>query len=218
MSTALLGIFGGTFDPIHFGHLRLAQELAEGLNLAEIRFIPAGHPPHRDQPNVPAAQRLDMVRLALAGNERFVLDEREIRKNTPSYTVETLTELRQELGESQPFCLLLGADAFLGLTTWHRWQTLFELTHIAVAHRPGFSQVLWEDSMPEALKQELARRLQTTPQALHESPAGKIITFPITALDISATGIRNTIKRGKNPRYLLPDGVLQYIQQNHLYQ
>lgn len=218
MSARPLGIFGGTFDPIHFGHLRLAQELAEGLELEEVRFIPAGYPPHRGKPGMSAIRRLDMVRLAIAGNERFVLDEREILKQAPSYTVETLAELRRELGETQPLCLLLGADAFLGLATWHRWQELFDFTHIAVAQRPGFSPMAWEDSMPEVLKKELQRRLQTSPQNLKETPAGAVVMFSITALDISATHIRNAIKSGNNPRYLLPDAVLQYIQQNHLYQ
>jgi nicotinate-nucleotide adenylyltransferase len=218
LSALPLGIFGGTFDPIHFGHLRLAQELAEGLALEAVRFIPAGCPPHRTSPSVSAAQRLDMVRLAIAGNRRFVLDEREILKPTPAYTVETLAELRQELGAAQPLCLLLGADAFLGLMTWHRWQALFDFAHIAVAQRPGFSLSAWEDTMPEALKKEFQRRLQVSPQNLKETPAGSVVTFSITALDISATAIRNAIKSGKNPRYLLPDEVLQYIQQNYLYQ
>jgi len=218
LSTRPLGIFGGTFDPIHFGHLRLAQELAEGLALEEVRFIPAGSPPHRGKPGVSTTQRLDMVRLAIAGNDRFMLDEREILKQAPSYTVETLAELRRELGETQPLCLLLGADAFLGLATWHRWQELFDFAHIAVAQRPGFSAMAWEDSMPEALKKELHQRLQTSSQVLQETPAGAVVMFSITALDISATYIRNAIKNGNNPRYLLPDAVLQYIQQNHLYQ
>lgn len=218
MSAHPLGIFGGTFDPIHFGHLRLAQELAEGLALAEVRFIPAGVPPHRDNPSVSAVQRLDMVRLAIAGNDRFVLDEREILKQAPSYTVETLAELRRESDGTQPLCLLLGADAFLGLATWHRWQELFDFAHIAVAQRPGFSPMAWEDNMPEVLKKEFHRRLQTSPQVLQDTPAGAVVMFSITALDISATYIRNAIKSGKNPRYLLPDRVLQYIQQNHLYQ
>lgn len=218
MSALPLGIFGGTFDPIHFGHLRLAQELAEGLALEEVRFIPAGFPPHRGTPGVSATQRLDMVRLAIAGNDRFVLDEREILKQTPSYAVETLAELRQELGGTQPLCLLLGADAFMGLATWHRWQELFDFAHIAVAQRPGVSPMTWEGSMPEVLKKEFHRRLQTSPQTLKETPAGAVVMFSITALDISATHIRNAIKSGKNPRYLLPDEVLQYIQQNHLYQ
>ena len=217
MSALPLGIFGGTFDPIHFGHLRLAQELAEGLALAEVRFIPAGCPPHRGKPGVSATQRLDMVRLAIAGNERFVLDEREILKQAPSYAVETLAELRRELGGTRPLCLFLGADAFMGLATWHRWQELFDYAHIVVAQRPGFSSMAWEDNMPEALKKELHQRLQTSPQVLRETPAGAIVMFSITALDISATYIRNAIKSGKSPRYLLPDAVLQYIQQNHLY-
>lgn len=212
-----IGIFGGTFDPIHFGHLRLAQELAAGLGLARIRFIPAGHPPHRSEPRVSSRDRLEMVRLAIAGNPLFVLDEREIQKPGPCYTVDTLTELRRELGANQPLCLLMGADAFLGLTTWHRWRELFDLAHIAVAHRPGFPQVTWADAMPEVLRQELKRRLRDDARLLGADAAGSVFAHTITPLDISATHIRNGLASGQSPRYLLPDAVLDYIQDKGLY-
>ena len=217
MSNQAIGIFGGTFDPIHFGHLRLAQELGSGLKLDEVRFIPTGRPPHRNPPAVSSAQRLEMVRLAVAGNSLFVLDPREIFKEQPCYTVDTLTELRGELGYEQPLCLLMGSDAFLGLTTWHRWQELFGLAHIIVAHRPGFPRIAWADSVPDALKQELRRRLQDSPEGVHEAPAGLVIAQPITALAISATFVRNGLQSGVSPRYLLPDAVLEYIEANRLY-
>ena len=217
MSNQAIGIFGGTFDPIHFGHLRLAQELGSGLKLDEVRFIPTGRPPHRNPPAVSTAQRLEMVRLAIAGNPLFVLDPREIFKEQPCYTVDTLTELRGELGYEQPLCLLMGSDAFLGLTTWHRWQELFGLAHIIVAHRPGFPRIAWADSVPDALKQELRRRLQDSPEGVHEAPAGLVIAQPITALAISATFVRNGLQSGVSPRYLLPDAVLEYIEANRLY-
>ncbi len=211
-----IGIFGGTFDPIHFGHLRLADEMAEALAFATVRFIPAGTPPHRTRPRTGAHHRLQMVQLAIAGNPRFVLDDREVDLPRLSYTVETLTSLRDELGAAQPLCLLLGADAFLGLTTWHHWQDLFTLAHIAVAHRPGFPQSTWKDAMPEALRAELEARM-AHPQDLTSAAAGLLVTRPITALDISATHIRDTLRAARSPRYLLPNAVLDYIQANQLY-
>ncbi len=212
-----IGIFGGTFDPIHYGHLRLAQELATGLRLRQIRFIPAGHPPHRSEPCVSSLHRLEMARLAIAGNPSFALDDREISRPGPCYTVDTLTELRRELGPDQPLCLLMGADAFLGLTTWHRWQELFDLAHVAVAHRPGFPQVTWADGMPDVLRRELRQRLRENGHLLHRSAAGSIFAHTITPLDISATHIRNGLAAGHSPRYLLPDAVLDYIQSKGLY-
>lgn len=156
-----------------------------------------------------------MVKLACAGNPLFAVDDREIRRQGPSYTVDTLTELRVELGPDQPLCLMLGADAFLGLPTWHRWQDLFGLAHIAVAHRPGFAS--WADSMPPALQQALAARQTNGPSALAKAPAGQLLIYPITPLDISASHIRTELQQGKSPRYLVPDAVLDYISQNQLY-
>lgn len=212
-----IGVFGGTFDPIHYGHLRLAQELAFGLGLDEVRFVPAGQPPHRAAPQVSAPQRCDMVRLAIAGNPLFALDDREVLKHGPCYTYDTLSELRHELGGAQPLCLLLGTDQFLGFATWHRWQEIFELAHVVVAHRPGFPQITWTDSLPHALQQELNNRMQTNPQALSDAPCGAILPYVITALDISASHIRMGLRTGISPRYLLPDAVLDYIQTYHLY-
>lgn len=158
-----------------------------------------------------------MAKLACAGNPLFAVDDREIRRTGPSYTVDTLTELRAELGPDQPLCLLLGADAFLGLATWHRWQDLFGLAHIAVAHRPGFAQSGWADSMPPALQQALAARQTADPSALAKAPAGHILSYAITPLDISASHIRTDLQQGKSPRYLVPDAALDYISQNNLY-
>ncbi|HUW50355.1 MAG TPA: nicotinate-nucleotide adenylyltransferase [Sulfuricella sp.] len=216
--TSPIGILGGTFDPIHFGHLRLAQELAGRLGLREVRFVPAGLPPHRTQPFAPAQQRLEMVRLGIAGNPLFALDEREIFKPTPSYTVETLLDLRRETGAAQPLCLFMGTDAFLGLTSWHRWRELFELAHIVVAQRPGFSGLgRAAAAMSPELRDMLNRRLVNEPEALDDASAGAIFVQTITALDISATQIREELMAGQSPRYLLPDAVLDYIQTNGLY-
>jgi len=215
-SPILTGILGGTFDPVHFGHLRLAQELAERLALAEVRFVPSGVPPHRAPPAVSPAHRLEMVRRAIAGNPRFTLDQREVDKTTPGYAVDTLGELRAERGADASLCLLMGADAFLGLNTWHQWEALFDLAHIVVALRPGFFRDSWEEAMGEALRRQLARREQVV-EDLRRAPAGGIVVKEMTPLDISATRIRRQLRRGASPRYLLPDAVLEYIQDNRLY-
>jgi nicotinate-nucleotide adenylyltransferase len=218
MATAPIGIFGGTFDPVHFGHLRLAQEIAESMHMAEVRFIPSGTPPHRAAPQVSAAQRLTMVQLAVSGNPMFTVDDREIRRTGPGYTIDTLIELRREAGATRPLCVMLGADAFLDLATWHRWHELFSLAHLIVAHRPGFPPELWPQRMPQPLAREYNARLLHQPFAIHLSPAGGIATQAIAALDISASMIRDSLARNVSPRYLLPDPVLEYILSNNLYQ
>lgn len=217
MSSAPIGILGGTFDPVHYGHLRLAQEVGEGLKLQEVRFVPSGTPPHRTAPRISAVERLAMVRLAVRDNPLFTVDERETRRSGPGYTVDTLTELRQEIGATRPVCLLVGADAFLDFATWSRWHELFTLSHIVVAHRPGFPVDTWQDRMPQPLAREYASRTLRQPLAVHLAPAGGIVIIPIAALDISATMIRDCIRAGASPRYLLPDSVLDYIQTKQLY-
>ena len=217
MATAPIGILGGTFDPVHFGHLRLAQEVSAALKLEEVRFVPSGTPPHRPQPGATADHRLAMVRLAIAGNPKFNVDEREIRRAGPGYMVDTLAEFRAEFGPSRPLALLLGADAFLDLATWHQWHRLFDLAHIVVAHRPGFPVDTWGQHMPQPLAREYADRLIQQPLAVHLAPAGGIAVTPITLLDISATKIRDVVNAHASPRYLLPDSVLDYIEQKRLY-
>ena len=209
-----IGVMGGTFDPIHFGHLRLAEEMAEGLGLEQVLFIPAGQPPHRGAPRTAARHRLEMVRRAIAGNPRFVLDEREVENPRPSYTVDTLTALRVERGDEQPLWLLLGADAFLGLPGWHEWQRLFGLAHLVVATRPG-ARLMQSDAMPEALKHELSQRQAA--DAPVAGPAGAVLLRQMTPLDISATAIRDILARHGSARYLLPDTVLDYIHEHQLY-
>jgi nicotinate-nucleotide adenylyltransferase len=207
-----IGILGGTFDPIHYGHLRMAQELAESLGLSSVRLIPSARPPHRDQPAGEAQHRLAMARLAVEDNSLLTVDAREFERSGPSYTFDTLTSLRAELGAATPLYLLLGADAFLGLTTWHRWRELFDLAHIAVAHRPGW--VLEEQQIPPALRDEWRRRYVDTPS---DSASGSLLLREITALDISASAIRKVFQQGGYPRYLLPDSVLGYILEHNLY-
>ena len=205
-----IGVFGGTFDPIHFGHLRLAEELAEAVGLSRVVFIPAGQPPHRGAPRTAAVHRLEMARRAIAGNPRFEVDAREVESPRPSYTVDTLAELRAELGAEQPLWLLLGADAFLDLASWHEWRRLFDLANIAVAARPG-APLLQSDAMPPELKNEVSQR-----QAA-DGPAGAVLLRQTIPLDISATAIRDTLSRHGSARYLLPDAVLDYIHEHQLY-
>jgi nicotinate-nucleotide adenylyltransferase len=212
-----IGIFGGTFDPIHYGHLRLAEELAEHAKLAEVRFVPSGTPPHRTRPGAEARHRIEMVRLAVADNPRFSVDERETRRAGPAYTFHTLGELRRELGVHRPLALLLGADAFLDFATWHKWHALFDLAHVIVAYRPGYPIDTWQARMPEPLAHEYAARSLQQPLAVHLAPAGGIVPVPMTGLDISATFVRNAVQAGSSVRYLLPDAVLEYIRSHGLY-
>jgi len=210
-----IGLFGGTFDPVHFGHLRLAEEAISHLGLSSVRWIPAGQPPHRGSPQVTPQQRLEMVRQATANNPRFSLDPAEVEAQRTSYTVDTLERLRGQLGVAQPLVLLVGADAFAGLASWHRWRDLFSLAHIAISHRPGFPVAL--SSLPHELATEFSDRQVGDARCLGEQACGRIVTFAMTQLAISATQIRKLLANGKSARYLLPDAVLDYIQLHQLY-
>ena len=212
-----LGIFGGTFDPVHYGHLRLAEEALEALNLGCVRWIPAGQPARRASPRVGAEDRLSMVRLAIADQPRFELDTAEVEAAQPSYTVPTLERLRRPdgLGERRPLVLLLGADAFAGLVDWHRWTRLFELAHIGVAHRPGFP--IDADRLPSELADIFRSRFCTDPAVLAQAPAGCIVSFAMTQLDISATKIRALLSKGQSVRFLMPDALIDLIRQQHFY-
>ena len=212
-----LGIFGGTFDPVHFGHLRLAEEAADALDLARVRWIPAGHPAQNKSPKVSATQRLEMVRLAIDGNPRFELDVTEVEAAQTSYTVPTLERLRQTAvcGSLRPLVLLVGADAFAGMANWHRWERLIELAHIAVAHRPGYP--VDTASLPPALASLYGDRFCPDPLTLAEAPAGRIATFAMTQLDISATRIRTLLSKTHSIRYLLPDVLIDHIRTHHYY-
>lgn len=206
-----IGVFGGTFDPIHFGHLRTAFELQQVLGLSELRFVPAGSPPHRDVPLADAALRLAMVKAAIADQPGFTVDDREVRREGPSYTVVTLGELRAE-APRRPICLVVGMDAFLGLHLWHRWRDLLALAHVAVAHRPG-----WRAPTDGALGALLAERGTSRVTDLHEQDAGRIFVHPVTQLEISSTDLRNIIVSGRDPRYLVPDAVRDIIRETGCY-
>lgn len=212
---APLGLLGGTFDPIHHGHLRLGIEARQHLGLLRIRLIPAGQPPHRARPRTPAEHRLEMTSLAIRNISDFELDASEVLSQQPSYTVATLERLRAELGAEQPLVLILGADAFLGLAGWYRWREIFGLAHIAVATRPGY--VLADALYGGELADECPERLTQQVQALANAPCGSIVPFTIPSLEISATLIRHALANGEDARFLLPGPVLDYIQHHHLY-
>ena len=199
-----LAILGGTFDPVHNAHLRVAWEAAERLD-AEVRLIPANVPPHRDQPVASARERAAILRAALAGQDRLVLDERELGREGPSWTIDTLIELRDEIGEERPLVLLVGADAFLGLPSWHRWGEMFDYAHIGVLTRPGHEIA----TLPTELRIKVASRRTNDPAALRETPSGRVLPMPVTPLEISATWIRDVLAAGGEPRYLMPDSVIE---------
>lgn len=211
-----IGILGGTFDPIHYGHLRLAEEMLELGNLQHIRFIPTGNPPHRDMPQVSALHRSEMVRLAIADHPAFMLDDREVKRAEKCYTVHTLRELRAEHGPEQPLCLLMGGDAFLQLHTWHEWEEILDLAHIVVGYRPGYTLEKRIHSATRALREHYQERLCSV-EYLSQQPAGGIAELAIPKLEISATLIRSRVAEKRTIRYLLPATVANYIYQHHLY-
>jgi len=207
----MIGILGGTFDPIHYGHLRPAHEVYRRLGLMSLRVVPAAQPPHRQAPVATPAQRLRMVELAIAEFPGMAADDREIRRGGVSYTVPTLESLRVEIG-AQPLCLLVGSDAFASLPTWHRWQQLFALAHIVVMERPG-SPLAATRVLPWALE-----RLSSDITEIADSPAGRVLFVPVTPLDISATRLRAAIARGETPSPdELPAAAWAYINEHHLF-
>jgi nicotinate-nucleotide adenylyltransferase len=214
---SLIGIFGGTFDPIHYGHLRIAEEVAEMIDVRKMHFIPAGYPRLRCSPEASLRHRTVMVGLAIQGNSTFILDEREIRRPGVSYSVESLRELKQELGEDVALCFVTGADAFMNLASWHRWRELFGLCHFIIAARPGHAFTENPDILPQELNAECARRWVSSVDSLKQATSGMIFIAQTTLLDISATVIRARVAAGKSVRYLIPDAALDYIAANHLY-
>ena len=206
-----IGVLGGTFNPVHIGHLRSALEVAEEFAFDELRLIPSARPPHRDAPAVSAEDRLALVRLAVEGIELLQVDDRELQRERPSYSIETLESLRAELGSEVQLFLLLGWDAYCGLPSWHRWQELLDYCHILVLQRPDA-----DSEAPEALRNLLAARSVSAPSAL-SGPSGQIAFIWQTPLAVSATQIRSLLANGKSARFLVPDAVLAYIHAHGLY-
>lgn len=220
---SLIGIYGGTFDPIHYGHLRIAEELTEILRLNHLFFLPAGQPRLRDTPVVTGAHRVTMLHAAIRGNAMFSVDDREIRRFGETYSVESLQEIRQEYqakykaGKHIALCFIIGVDAFIRLPHWYRWCELFELCHLVIVNRPGSALINNLSDLPDELKAACQTRQAATIEELKNSHCGRIFTTSTTLLDISSTKIRSIIASGKSVRYLLPEAVLDYIDKHNFY-
>jgi nicotinate-nucleotide adenylyltransferase len=206
-----IGIFGGTFDPVHYGHLRTAFEILQALRFVEVRFMPCGNPPHRGEPVAEAGLRLDMVTVATRDQAGFVVDDRELRRDGPSYSVDTLSALREDFPK-RSLGLIIGMDAFLGLPRWHHWRKILPLAHIVVAHRPG-----WRAPDIGPLGELLADRGTHRIQDLHENISGHIYIHDVTQLEISSSDIRELVGLGRDPRFLMPDGVRELIERSGCY-
>ena len=207
-----LGIFGGTFDPIHYGHLRTAFEMLQSLRFGEVSFMPCGDPPHRGSTYADAELRLAMVRAATDGQRGFAVDDRELLREGPSYSVDTLSALRNEF-PSRSIALIIGMDAFLGLPKWHKWREILQLAHIVVAHRPG-----WRAPDMGALGDMLADCGTHRIDDLHKARSGHIFVHDVTQLEISSTEIRELVAAGRDPRFLMPDAVRKIIEESGCYQ
>ena len=206
----MIGLFGGTFDPIHLGHLRMALEVADALDLEQVRFIPNRVPPHRRQPLASGAERLAMIQAAIQGESRFIADDRELRLDRTSYTVHTLQALHQEF-PNQSWAFIIGVDAFLQLPSWYEWQNLFNLTHFIVVGRPGYA-LNTSNETPWFQPYQVDSIADLTQRA-----TGGVLPLGIQGFDISATQLRHLIAQGQSPRYLTPDPVWAMIQAQQLY-
>ena len=209
----MIGVLGGTFDPIHYGHLRPAHEVQRALGLEQIRFVPAGVPPHRAAPAATAEQRLRMVERAVAQYPAFAVDDREVRRAGPAYTVDTLESMRAQRS-GDVLCLIVGIDAFLELDSWHRWRRISDLAHIVVMQRPGWPK------LPEkggALFEWSEQRRVPDSDALRRFQLGRILFQTVTLQDISASQIRSAVARGESVQASIPPAVWDYIRTHRLY-
>ena len=213
----LVGIFGGTFDPIHYGHLRVAEEIVETVGLQKMYFVPAGMPRLRHSPVASSQHRVEIVRLAIQKNPDFVLDEREIYRDGVSYSIDTVREFKQEFGEEVRLCFILGADAFIKLPEWNNWKELFNLCHFIVSTRPGYSLTLIKELLSKELREECSQRWVSNTESLRKDTSGLIFISSTTMLDISATSIRAHIAVGRSVRHLVPSVTVNYISENKLY-
>jgi len=208
---------GGTFNPIHFGHLRAAEEVAESLRLEQMIFIPAAKPPHKSEVEVVSFDhRWHMMELAIEGNPLFVLSDLEYQRPGISYSVETLTQLSKERGGSEELYFVLGLDAFLELQTWKSYRELFSLCHFIVVARPGFSPESLEAMLTTQVSDRYSLDIQV--QGYRHPSLHTVYYREVTLLDISSSAIRKLLAEGGTVRYLLPEKVEEYIQQQRLYQ
>lgn len=206
-----VAVFGGTFDPVHYGHLRAAAEVADQLKVNDFRLMPAGQPPHRTAPVASPEHRLAMLECAVAGHDDLRVDDREVRRMGPSFMVDTLASVRADIG-NVPLLLCVGQDAANQLLTWHQWTRLFELAHLVVMTRPD-STINYPPELARIMQQRQVERTRD----LMRTPAGSVRHLEVTQLAISATDIRQHIETGRSPRFLLPATVLEYIVKHQLY-
>jgi len=206
-----LALFGGTFDPVHYGHLRCADEARQKLNLRQLYLLPSGTPAHRATPQATPAQRLEMLRLAQAEFPALAIDDRELRRSGPSYMVDTLKELRAIFPE-RPIYLLIGQDAANRLHTWHEWEELFPLANLVILSRPGEREDYRHD-----LAKKIQARLVTQVQELASAPANRVLQLKVSPVDISATTIQSMMRLGRSPKSMIPASIQDYIDENHLY-
>ena len=206
-----MGVFGGTFDPVHYGHLRTAFEMLQALSFDCVRFIPCGDPPHRGTTYASASERLRMVALAIEGQAGFIVDDREVQRDGPSYSIDTLLSLREEFPE-RALGLIIGMDAFLGLPAWHRWEDILGTAHIIVAHRPG-----WKAPDIGPLGELITEFGTHRVDDLHATLHGRVHIHAVTQLEISSTEIRDLVKAGRDPRFLMPDAVRDEIRASACY-
>lgn len=209
-----IGIYGGTFDPVHYGHLRPAMDVYEAFALDQIRFIPCGQPPHRSQPVATPQQRLAMLQQAVADNAAFVVDDREVRRSGPSYMIDTLGSLHDEMPDAE-LSLIMGMDAFVAFDSWQQWRDIPRLCKLIVTHRPDFAP--GEVQLNSVLQELVAAGKVAGPAEFMASGAGRIIFCPVTQLAISATGIREAFRQQRSAKYLLPDAVLAMINEQGIY-
>ena len=212
-----VAVMGGTFDPVHIGHLRSAEEIVSLLELKSIRLIPSYIPPHRNLPGTTAVQRLDMIKLAISTNERLEVDDREMRREGRSYSIDTLCDIRNEIGKEQPLYFILGSDAYQLFSEWHRWQELTQYAHLIVIDRPAIEGLANKAGLPEELK-TWSELKQCDIQEMRRCPAGGVCHIALTRIDVSSTKIRSMLATGMSTRYLLRDKVRRYIDEKELYQ
>lgn len=215
----MIGVYGGTFDPIHYGHLRPALDVLQSLKLTEVRFIPCGQPGHRSNPVATAKQRLSMVCSAIEGESCFRLDDREISHTNPCYTIDTLLSLRKELIDV-PICLIVGIDAFMQFDSWHRWNEILDLVHLVITQRPGWQIPTTKGTtiLSKSIKKLIKEHCIDDPKMLHGNKSGKILFQNVTQIDISSTKIRGLIQQGNSMRYLLPESVAEIIHKQKIYE
>lgn len=211
----MIGVYGGTFDPVHYGHLRPVLEVYEALALSEVRFIPCGQPPHRDAPQANPQQRQAMLEAAVAGQPGFVVDDRELRRGGTSYMIDTLRSLRDDIPDNA-LCLILGSDAFAAFHTWNSWREILDQCNLLVMHRPEFDPD--EVIVDPDLRRLVARAQVQDRSQFRNNRSGKLMFYPVTQLDISSTVIRTAIKEWRSTRFLLPDAVISVIDREGIYQ